>query len=114
MKRLICLFLMLWLPLFMASAWAMNMQMQLDSTAHDVVIMHMSCHDDTNQAQGNQTHKTHQCFACGICALANASASFSTAPFFNLATKPSSAPLPANVVFSSQDYPPAYKPPILN
>jgi len=114
MKKLICLFLMLWLPLFMASAWAMNMQMQLDSTAHDVVITHMSCHDDTNQAQGNQAHKTHQCLACGICALANASASFSTAPFLNLTAKLSSAPLPVNVVFSSQDYPPAYKPPISN
>lgn len=103
----------------MASAWAMNMQMQLDSTGHDVVVTHMSCHDDTNQAQDNQTqdnqaHKTHQCLACGICALANASASFSTAPSFNLVTKLSSAPLPANVVFSSQDYPPAYKPPISN
>ncbi len=93
--------------------------MQLDSTTHDVVITHMSCHDDANQAQGkqaqgNQTHKTHQCFACGICALANASASFSTAPSFNLTINHPSTPPLVNVVFSSQDYPPAYKPPILN
>ncbi len=112
---------MLWLPLFMASAWAMNMQMALEDqqtqfvySNHDIAKPHMSCHEAMNQTQGNQTHKTHQCLACGICALANASASFSTAPFFSLATNQSSAPHVLSVAFFSQDYPPAYKPPILN
>lgn len=89
-------------------------QTQFVYTNQDVAKPHMSCHKGVNQAQGNKTHKTHQCLACGICALANASASFNTAPFFSLATYQSSVPRVLNVAFFSQDYPPAYKPPILN
>ncbi|MEQ1598060.1 MAG: hypothetical protein ABL880_01710 [Methylotenera sp.] len=111
MKRLICLFLMLWFPLFMGSAWAMNMQMQLEKQQVQMSQKSsMSCHKSSGKSQQNQTHK---CAVCGMCALVNGAANFNTAPVLNLAFSQSPAPQFFYVAFTSQDYPPSYKPPIL-
>ena len=123
MKKLICVFLMVWLPLFMGSAWAMNMQMELQNQLPQVTTnssvatdMPMNCHMNMmNSTSGKHSNQPHQkCATCGICAVANASASFNTVPNFDLPVTHSSAPYLLQVAFTSQDLPPTIKPPILN
>ncbi len=113
MKRIICLFLMLWLPLFMGSAWAMSMQMALESqhvqTKHIAVKPSMSCHESSAKTHKNQSDK---CAVCGMCALVNGTANFTTAPILNLTASASPKPPFFYIAFISQDYPPNYKPPI--
>jgi hypothetical protein len=110
MKKLICLFLMLWLPLFMGSAWAMSMQMQLENQQVQMSQKsHMSCHEKSNK---NQSTSSHKCAVCGMCALVNGTANFNTAPVLNFATSQFTAPQFFYVAFTSQEYPPSYKPPI--
>jgi hypothetical protein len=108
---------MLWLPLFMESAWAMNMQMQLENkqaqTTYVAEKTHMNCYENSDKSQQNQKTSSHQCAVCGMCALVNGTANFNTAPVINLASSQSSTPRFFYVAFTSQDYPPSYKPPIL-
>ena len=122
MRKAICLFLILWLPLFMGSAWAMNMQMELQNQlpqiaqqsqkmAHNMATnmqMPASCHMNI----ASETNK--KCPTCSMCALAHASASFDTAPNFNVLSTTSLTPPYSAVAFYSQDLPPTIKPPILN
>ncbi len=122
MKKVICLFLMLWLPLFMGSAWAMNMQMELQNQlqqvtqqsqtmAHSMITitqMPASCHMST------ASEPNKKCPTCSMCVLANASASFDTAPNFHVLSTTSLTPPYSAVAFYSQDLPPTIKPPILN
>jgi len=116
---------MCWLPLFMGSASAMSLHMalknqsfNLTSLSHAATQTQNSCHEDnTNINQHKQvkeTHQKHQCLACGVCALANASASFDAVPKFDVCSQTSMMPRYFNVAFSSLDHPPAIKPPILN
>jgi len=124
MKRLICIFLMLWLPLFMGSASAMSMHMALENQstdlgllAHSVAKVQGGCHDDAEilpQTQSKSSNQKHQCFACGTCALANSSASFDTIPVFDILSQTSMTPQYFNVAFYSLGHPPVIKPPILN
>jgi hypothetical protein len=114
MKKLICLFLMFWLPLFMGSAWAMNMQMQLENQqAQFSQKSHMSCHESVDKSKKNQSPSSQKCAVCGMCALVNGAANFNSAPVLNLASSQCSTPQFFYVAFTSQDYPPSYKPPIL-
>ena len=120
MKKLLCIFLMLWLPLFSAAAAAMSMQMQLTQTETVATQAEaMPCHDvATNTDTGVQQpccgdHETsHDCFACGVCAFSHASSypALVAAPAFPHPV--SAAPGYLDRVFFSQLYPPALKPPI--
>jgi hypothetical protein len=113
MKKLICLFLMLWLPLFMGSAWAMSMRMQLDNAGKtQVTKSSMSCHEVSDKTDKNRSTNSNQCAVCGMCALVNGTANFNTAPVLNFATSQFTAPQFFYVAFTSQEYPPSYKPPI--
>ena len=128
MKKFICIFLMAWLPLFMGSAWAMNMQMELQNQLYQVTTnssvsnssasaeMPVNCRMNmTSNLTGKHSNQPHQkCATCGICAVANASASFNTVPNFDLPTTHSSALHLLQVAFTSEDLPPTIKPPILN
>jgi hypothetical protein len=117
MKKLFCMVLIVWLPLFMGSAWAMSMHMTLENqqaqSAQANTKSHMSCHESKNKTQQNQSTKSHQCSVCGMCALVNGTASFNTAPILNLATSQFPTPQYFYAAFTSQDLLPSYKPPIL-
>jgi hypothetical protein len=133
MKRCICLFLMLWLPVFTGSAWAMSTQMQLErvqDTIAQTATMASSehrCHEmqadantvdqvDRSMPSGDKpSHgkhcNGHDCFACGVCI----SATSYTGPAQQDIHTPSLShanPEQPQRVFASQGYPPALKPPI--
>ena len=120
MKKLICLFLMSWLPFFMGSAWSMNMQMEFkDQLTHASDLIQMPLHCHMNMSQSQQSKKDiykseHPCTACVACAIVNASASFNTVPNFNLPVISIITPPPLQVVFISVDLLPIIKPPMLN
>jgi len=108
----------------MGSASAMSMRMALENQSTDLAFLAHSvskaqggCHDDAliqDNMHEKGSHQKHQCFACGICALANASASFDTIPVFDILSQTSMTPQYFNVVFYSLGHPPVIKPPILN
>ena len=138
MKKCVCLFLMLWLPVFTGSAWAMSSQMQLerlqDTTVKDtraqtatMASSEHPCHEmqadantvdqvDRSMPSGDKpSHgkhcNGHDCFACGVCIYATSY----TAPTQQDIYTPSLShanPEQAQTVFASQGYPPALKPPI--
>lgn len=133
MKKLICLFLMLWLPLFTGSAWAMSAQMQLDRL-HIVAPMTdmkastaQPCHEMQAEkmaspqarpagASGDeyphgQHCNGHDCFACGVCLYATSYTSPSQPAVFIPALSNANPEQPQQT-FASQGYPPALKPPI--
>lgn len=124
MKRFICLFLMLWLPLFTGSAWAMSTQMQYDKLQSAMEgssqTAETPCHDMQHEAdpvpasneQSQHSHCTgHNCFACGVCIYAG---SFTMPTLQHVFTPLLSNAKPAQFdeTFASQLYPPALKPPI--
>jgi len=117
MKKLICLFLLLWLPISASSAWAMSTQMQVDAALGTVepTSSEMPCHDmaiehaDTSPDQSSGVK--HNCSACGACSFAF-SANISLPLHFTIAALTSRAFLPANDQTVSQTYPPALRPPI--
>ncbi|MFM9913394.1 MAG: hypothetical protein ACKVN9_07670 [Methylophilaceae bacterium] len=117
MKRLICLFLILWLPLFTGAALAMGTQMQVANALQQLEKAPTSpCHDMQNMdsQQPASKHCNGSCFACGVCAFGFQAVSFMIISTF-VAPLASAAPtlnLP-DLAFISQLYPPALKPPIL-
>ena len=120
MKKLLCLFLLLWLPLFSAAAAAMSMQMQL--SAAPAQSEHMPCHEasttqatpdhDAAQPCCDDHDASHNCFACGVCAFSHASSHPTDLAALTLPVPDTSSPGYLARVFSSQLYPPALKPPI--
>lgn len=124
MKRLICLFLMLWLPLFTGSAWAMSAQMQFDELQSVLAVSTQTaetpCHDmqheaapaPVNSEQPQHTHCTgHSCFACSVCIYASSFAMPALQHVFSPLLS-YAKPLQYDESFASQLYPPALKPPI--
>lgn len=117
MKKLVCLFLMLWLPLSAGSAWAMSTQMQVNA-ALDMAAetaMDMPCHDmdaaGDDQGKGNTHCLKHNCAACGACfSTSMAGAPAGTA--FAFAARPTQVTPAADNLPVSQTYPPALRPPI--
>ena len=124
MKRFICLFLMLWLPLFTGSAWAMSAQMQYDNLRAVMEAPSQnaepSCHEMGHEAASVPVSKEpsphahckgHNCFACGVCIYAS---SFAVPVLQHVSTPLLShtKPFQYDVTFASQLYPPALKPPI--
>ena len=116
MKKIICLFLMLWLPISASSAWAMSMQMQL-SDAFDTpseTVMDMPCHDmgvHEGPASDQESGLKHNCSACGACFTILATGTPSAA-YFSSSIVTSRAALTADDRIVSLTYPPALRPPI--
>ena len=128
MKRSIYLFLMLWLPLFTGSAWAMNAQMQFSKwqsamqASEAAQAAEHPCHEmqpgqvaehatQTSNQSHNQHCNGHNCFACGVCIYGT---NFAAPVVQNVFTPLLShaKPVQFDKVFASQLYPPALKPPI--
>ena len=127
MKKFLCMFLMLWLPLFTGSAWAMstqtqlgNLQASIDDTqaAQGAGVAQQPCHGmQAQQAEEQPGHhgkhcSGHNCFACGVCIYATNFTSPSPQHFF-VPLLTHAKPEPLQLGFASQGYPPALKPPIV-
>lgn len=125
MKRVMTIFLMLWLPLFMQSAWAMSTRMALQEAQasiglqvnQDAASEPMPCHDsvaETSVAQTDAQPSTHHhhCTHCVACAIATASAGFDTAPQFHLPDLTQEISPGALALYLSIHLAPAIKPPI--
>jgi hypothetical protein len=115
MKRYFCIFLMSWLPLFMASASAMSMQMAFASN-HAAILQsssHMPCHEDVSKHPPSQNQK-HFCMVCGFCVIANGVVINNTVPEFHMHQVASTKSVFVDVVFYSLQHPPAIKPPIFS
>jgi hypothetical protein len=117
MKKLICLFLVLWLPISAGSAWAMSTQMQVNAALDAPIetMMDMPCHDmaadNTDVDQGNTENIKHNCAACGACFSISIAGMPSLAVMTSLALTTRTAPV-INNPLTSQIYPPALRPPI--
>ena len=117
MKKLICLFLMLWLPISASSAWAMSTQMQVDAAFGSVEMarVDMPCHDmameNTDSAPGHAPGMQHNCSACVAC-FSVFSADLSSPLHFTSTILTTRAILPTDGQTISQTYPPALRPPI--
>lgn len=120
MKKLLSIFLLLWLPLFSAAAAAMDAQMQAMQMPASSVPAHadaMPCHDQTPvdiaaQPCCGEHESDHDCFACGVCAFGHAGSHVTAIAAPAFPPPVSAAPGYPNQLFSSQLYPPALKPPI--
>jgi formate hydrogenlyase subunit 6/NADH:ubiquinone oxidoreductase subunit I len=112
MKKLICIVLIGWLPVFMVTANAMSFQMTIQEVSKATVPAEVvpPCHDTSNQPQ----EVAHQCIGCGFCMMASSMANFNTIPTIAIPALTSDAPESVDVVFQSTNYSPAFRPPILN
>lgn len=124
MKKLICLFMMCWLPLSITAAQAMSAQMMLNhfnsKTQQSVTVakemtsaQSMPCHQYMQTSKGEKAPAS-VCVKCAACDLATAFATFDV---------PSSKPLPKKIAdkftisqssLISTQLPPSIKPPILH
>lgn len=133
MRRVICLFLLLWFPLFAMAAQVMSTKMQLASlpSSHlnhnqsvaveapsktmetGMVNCHMSeMSDDSSKAPSTSHQSKHDCKLCGFCVMSNGMAQFTNVlpQFVHFDRLPSDSFF---LIFHSQRYSPAVKPPIL-
>lgn len=123
MKKLISIFLMFWLPLFMSSAWAMDLQMKSGTQMQQessVSMAGMPCHDMQASMEPVETACTdcldntsdiHNCASCGLCTISLSATQIELFEASLLATPSDAISLP-DFAFFSQDYRPAIKPPI--
>lgn len=122
MKKMICIVLLAWLPLFVSAAGAASLQMTLDNhniNTHNSDSAEPACHQhsvvDQSKEAPNQLPKGHHhfCSACGFCAVANGFVHL--APQITVPPSHLSPIQPAlfTIAVHSQTYPPAIKPPIL-
>jgi hypothetical protein len=115
MKRYFCIFLMSWLPLFMASANAMSMQMaSANQHANAQKVTQVSCHEDAQQMhQHTSEHQQpHNCALCGFCIAVGSAAIFNPTPLLHVHVLADTKPIFIDVRFNSLQTPPAIKPPI--
>lgn len=120
MKRILAIFLMLWLPLFMQSAWAMSTRMLLQEAQTTIGLQAsldadsepMPCHASTAEAGTHPgVHDSH-CTHCLACAIATASASFDAAPQFHLPDLTQENISSISALYLSVYLPAVIKPPI--
>jgi hypothetical protein len=108
--------MMNWLPCFMAAANVMGMQMAMQNALpHATVVAEhaeLPCHEDTNHYKSSPS-ASHNCTFCAFCVVGSAISATPTLKMAHVKT-PTIQPTSFDVAFSSQDYPPAIKPPILN
>jgi hypothetical protein len=118
--------MMIWLPCFMVAANAMGMQMVFENalphTTQTAENAQMSCHEQVNHnktSESKSSHNktgssdSHHCSFCAFCVVGSAMNATPTLKMAHVKT-PDIQPTSLDVAFSSQDYPPAIKPPILN
>lgn len=133
MKKMLCLFLILWWPLFAMAAQRMELEMEIASgvigqhpetlnsaieTCHHQMVAGVEANDLDAKAYASLSHdfdghgKSHTCKLCGYCAVLAGFSDFTAFPnvigFASVVVKPV---LPT-LFFHSQSYPPAIKPPI--
>ncbi len=118
MKRILTIFLVLWLPLFMQSAWAMSTHMALQGTrttidlkVHQDVVSE-SCHHYGEKTDTQQVTHRHHCAHCLACAISMASASFDGAPRLYLPEPAQENASSVSAQYFSVHLPAAIKPPI--
>lgn len=124
LKKFICIFLLIWLPLFISAASAASLQMtmanlnaEMQNNMADVPPCHQHASDaQENSSSNNKVHNKqhHICNLCGFCLVASGFANVPHA--LNVLTTDFTSSQPAffTAVFHSQTYPPAIKPPILH
>lgn len=120
MKRILAIFLMLWLPLFMQSAWAMSTRMALAEAQNSVGLQAnldaasepMPCHGSAAKTDTQSSVHQHHCTHCVACAIATASASFDNAPQLYLPDLTQEISTSAPALYLSVHLAPAIKPPI--
>jgi hypothetical protein len=120
MKRILTIFLMFWLPLFMQSAWAMSTRMALAETENsigpqvslDAASEPVPCHGSVAKTDVQPSTHHHHCAHCLACAISMASASFDSAPklYLSDSTQENTSNLTAQ--YLSIHLPAAIKPPI--
>ncbi len=121
MKKWISIVLMAWLPCFMVAAHAMGMQMAFESASpvqlNAAEQSKMTCHEHLNHHQANdikaEPNASHHCSFCAFCVVGSAIAATPTLKFSHIQLS-NIQPTSFEVAFTSQDYPPAIKPPIFN
>lgn len=115
MKKLICLLMMTWLPLSMATAAIMSTEMMVSNDLHTIVEKAQnveSCHQHTdNQSKDNQP--THQCNFCNTCLLASSGAVLTVAPMFITVSGSANEHAPLTIPAYSDHSSTTIKPPIL-
>lgn len=105
----------------MVAAHAMGMQMAFENALPHATNAaghaQMACHEQMKHDNNNDVNKapdaTHHCSFCAFCVVGSAIAATPTLKFSHIQL-PNIQPTSFEVAFSSQDYPPAIKPPILN
>ncbi|MFV1921568.1 MAG: hypothetical protein ACMZ63_03010 [Methylotenera sp.] len=116
MKKIICLLMMFWLPLSMATAAIMSTDMMVYNDLHTSVEKAKSaemCHQHPdNQSKGNET--SHQCTFCNACLLASAGIFLSHTPMFQLASENASKHITLYIPIYSDHLSTTIKPPILH
>ncbi len=118
MKRILMIFLMLYLPLFMQSAWTMSAHMALQNLkalaglkiSHDGVSD--SCHHAYEIQDVHEVAHPHHCARCLACVIATSSASFNTAPQFHVPDLMQEISSSRPALYLSIHLPAAIKPPI--
>lgn len=111
MKKLICIILICWLPILMATANAMSLQMASQAMHDDMQVEStMSCHDKVD----TQSVKAHNCINCGFCVMATSVISFVSSSFLNIPEFKSFKTSFINDELQSINHLPADRPPILN
>lgn len=122
MKKLFCLWLILWLPCFGMATSVMSMQMQLAELAAPVSVAaeDMPCHHTHTQSSDMQHHDDftsssthhHHCNVCGYCMLSSGVARLDRFPTLQLGITSAQVPLFLALPVYSLTFPPAIKPPI--
>lgn len=111
MKKLICILLIGWLPVFMVAANAMSLQMMTKTMHGDMQVQSsMPCHSEPDDVPS----KSHNCISCGLCVVATSAAFTPVAPALNIPVFKSFNLSFADDEFKSINHSPAYRPPILN
>lgn len=116
MKKIICLLMMFWLPLSMATAAIMSTDMMIYDDLHPSVEKAQSvemCHQHPdNQSKGNET--SHQCTFCNACLLASAGVVLGHAPMLQLASENANMHIALSIPIYSDYLSTTIKPPILH
>lgn len=111
MKKLICILLIGWLPVFMVAANAMSLQMTTKVMNDDAQVQSsMPCHDKVDDVPV----KSHNCINCGLCVVTTSVAFTTVSPVLHIPAFKSFKLSSVDDAFKSINHSPAYRPPILS
>ncbi len=110
MKKLICILLISWMPILMATANAMSLQMTTQAMNSNLKVeASMPCHGEAEQKPVK-----HHCISCGFCVVATSIVYTTATPQLNIPAFKSFKSSFIDDEFKSINHLPAYRPPILN